>query len=455
MTLKRALSHAALWLFHVVVVRPVLRLLVGVRYRRRSLVPRGPCLVVANHNSHLDAPVLLSLFPLGRLAHVHPVAAADYFGETWLRRTMAMVLMNAIPIERSPGVRQEPLAHVVDALEAGESIILFPEGTRGEAGVVAPFRSGVGRIVRAIPDLPVVPVFLHGTERIWPRGVVVPVPLGIDVHVGRPRAYPPTREAKEIAEEVRRDVLALAPSPPPAPGPRNAPFFAAVCGGAPDVRRAVVLGMIAELGSAEGVLALGLVDRTVEADSDGVRDSDLPTVRPRAWHGLLARLVKTRPPYDGAAFAALTRRARQERAASEDVEARFFVAEGSALVDLLVSGASGADDRDLHQRVLYAEGLRRLPVGHWWRTLRRDPEVWLLNALSFTRMRAPGLVVLLSADDAHRRVGEILRRARRTEVLEIDGAREGAASAVAASVEACRRLAGSIIEGVGVSESRE
>jgi hypothetical protein len=306
----------------------------------------------------------------------------------------------------------------------------------------------VGRIVRAIPELPVVPVFLHGTERIWPRGEVVPVPLGIDVHVGKPRTYPATKEAKEIAEEVRKDVLALAPSPSPTPGPRSAPFFAAVCGGPPDLRRAVVLAMMERLGSAQGVLALGLADRAVQVDSDGARDSDLPPVRSRRWHRVLAGLVGTRPPYEGAQFAELAKRAWQERAASEDVEAQFFVAEGSALVELLVPGASGTDDRELHQRMLYAEGSRRLPVGHWWRTLRKDPEVWLLNALSFARMRAPGLLVLLSADDAQRRVAEILRRSRKTEVLEFEGAQADSVRIVGDAVDACRRLAVSVPEEV-------
>ena len=112
-------------LFHAGFVRPVLTLF-GVRYRRRALVPRGPCLVVANHNSHLDAPVLMSLFPLRRLPHVHPVAAVDYFGQTWLRRTMAMLLMNAIPIERKAASGTDPLSPVVQALREGESLVFFP-----------------------------------------------------------------------------------------------------------------------------------------------------------------------------------------------------------------------------------------------------------------------------------------------------------------------------------------
>ncbi len=78
--MKRLLANLALILFHIGFVRPVLTWFVGVRYRKRNRVPRGPCVVVSNHNSHLDAPVLMSLFPLGRLPRVHPVAAADYFG---------------------------------------------------------------------------------------------------------------------------------------------------------------------------------------------------------------------------------------------------------------------------------------------------------------------------------------------------------------------------------------
>jgi len=93
----------------VVFVRPVLAVL-GVRYRRRNLVPRGPCLVVANHNSHLDASVLLTLFPLRRVPRVHPVAAADYFGKNLVLRALSMFLMNAITIERKATIGVDPLA---------------------------------------------------------------------------------------------------------------------------------------------------------------------------------------------------------------------------------------------------------------------------------------------------------------------------------------------------------
>ena len=229
--MRRLLQRVSLYAFHILFVRPVLRWVVGVRYRRLNQVPGGPCLVVSNHNSHIDAAVLMTMFPLRRLAHVHPVAAADYFGSNWFMRTLAMLCMNGIPIVRRPARGEDPLAPIAALLKDGETLIFFPEGSRGEAGVVAKFRAGIGRLVQEVPGLLVVPVFLSGPERIWPRGELVPVPLNVDAIIGRPRAYPALEDPREIADRVRRDVMALAPPPPPVPGERPAPpLHIALCG---------------------------------------------------------------------------------------------------------------------------------------------------------------------------------------------------------------------------------
>lgn len=440
MTLRDALRSFALYAFHAVVVRPVLRFLAGVRYRRRALVPDGACIVVANHNSHLDAPVLLSLFPFRRLARVHPVAAADYFGETWLRKTMAMLLMNAVPIQRSPPSGQDPLAHVIRALEDGRSIILFPEGTRGEAGVVAPFRAGVGRIVRAVPGIPVVPVFLSGPERIWPRGQVVPVPQVIDVHVGRPRTYDPTKEPREIAEQARQDVLALAPPAAPAPGARGSgPLHVAICGGSPEKRRAAVTESVLAI-ARDGGRSVGLLDRVVTVERDAIRDLAVPAAPRKAWHVLAARVARARPPFDGPRFADLVQRGRWEQGVCADPDAVAVVTDESALVTFLAfaAGSDQADERELYQRLQFAADQRRIPVRSWWRTVRRDPELWLLDALSLARLHEPAVVVLLDEDPRVRKVADLLRRTRRTESIGPDLRSRDLGGEVAA---ACRRIA--------------
>ena len=182
--LTRALRLAGMYAFQLGFIRPMLKWFWGARYRRLHHVPEGPCIVVANHNSHIDAAVLMSIFPIRRLPHVHPVAAADYFGQNAIRRGAAMIGMNAMAIERTAAPGRDVLSPMIDALQEGESLIFFPEGSRGEPGVVAAFRPGIGKIVKSVPGVLVVPVFLSGAERSLPRGEAVPLPLGIDVIIG-------------------------------------------------------------------------------------------------------------------------------------------------------------------------------------------------------------------------------------------------------------------------------
>jgi len=472
--MKRYAKYLPLYAFHLFVARPIVRWLLGVRYRRKYLVPKGPCLIVANHNSHLDAGVLMSLFPLRRLSHVHPVAAADYFGKTWLRRTMAMMLMNGISIDRNPLMGQDPLAPLVKALEAGESLIFFPEGSRGEAGVVGPFRAGVGRLVRSLPGLLVVPVFMSGPERIWPRGQLIPMPLGIDANVGKPRSYPASTDAREIAEQVRRDVLALAPPPPPVPGPRPAPpVRVAVCGVEASSRHEVFLEITRRLGSIDRALGIGAP--ILHADTEGVHEATggIPVARSRRWPSLLAWAFQTGGLYKGARFAEMVERARIDEALDHGRSARFVVGDGSALVDLLAWAdadfyAGVFDEKGLHQLMLYLSGERRVPAGKWWLFIRKAPEVWLLNIFDLARPPLPDLMILVTfpaalamerirsrgesiqphenetflakLQDGYRQVAGVVARRKRMEVLEFDGAKTPTQEIGARVEEACRRF---------------
>ena len=400
--MRRFFRGAALYLFHLSFVRPVLRWGAGVRYRRRSLVPRGPCLVVSNHNSHLDAPVLMGLFPLRRLAKIHPVAAADYFGTTWLWRTLAMILMNGIPIERRPVAGSDPLAPLAEHLEAGHSLVFFPEGSRGEAGVVAQFRPGIGRLLRRVPGLLVVPVFLSGPERIWPRGQLVPVPLNIDAIVGKPRSYPADLEPREIAEQVQRDVLSLAPAPPPVPGsPPPPPVRVAVCGLDATTREVVFRKITERLGRNQS--ALGISRRVIEADADGVREitGPIPHVRARAWLGLLAWLFRTGGRFEGDRFVEMIERTRTDEALDRGSSARFVVTDGSGLVDMMawavaVLSGEAFEESGIHHVLQYLSARKKIPLGKWWRFIRRAPEIWLINVFDLARPPIPDVLVQVS-----------------------------------------------------------
>lgn len=197
-------------LFFACFVRPIVWLSLGLHViNRERLPPRGPCIVVANHNSHLDTLVLLSLFPLRLLPQVRPVAAADYFLRTRWLSWIAQTLIGIIPLSRLGETAKE---HLFDdstaALQHNEILLLFPEGTRGEPGKMAPLKKGMYHLARSHPNCTVVPVFLHGLWKALPKGEKVLVPFNCKVAVGE--VLTPTDNAEAFIAQVETALAALA-----------------------------------------------------------------------------------------------------------------------------------------------------------------------------------------------------------------------------------------------------
>lgn len=196
-------------LFFLLIVRPAVLFLFGLYVKREELLPKeGPAIVVANHNSHLDTLVLLSLFPLGLLPKVQTVAAADYFArEDTMLGWIAKNLIGVIPIRRNgsalEGMRDDPLKPAADALAKGSILIIFPEGTRGEPEKLAKFKNGVAHLVERFPTVPVTSVYLCGLGKAWPKGERWPVPLLCQAFVGAPMRWCGDRAAF-IAKLERR-----------------------------------------------------------------------------------------------------------------------------------------------------------------------------------------------------------------------------------------------------------
>lgn len=165
-------------------------------------VPEGQCIVISNHNTHIDTMLLFRLFPLRRVSRVKVVAAKDHFSKGFTG-FMGRIIFKLILLERHAKDAVGALDPIEKAVRDGYSVILFPEGTRGEPGVLQHFKSGIGKIAIDFPDIPVYPVYITGAEKTMPRGSSLPVPFNIGLKV-MPPVY--GRDFLQHGEHARKKI---------------------------------------------------------------------------------------------------------------------------------------------------------------------------------------------------------------------------------------------------------
>jgi 1-acyl-sn-glycerol-3-phosphate acyltransferase len=193
---------------HVLLIRPLLRLIFGVNVvGRENLEGLDRFILTANHNSHLDIFLLYSALPLRMIVRTHPVAARDYFkNPPWLFK-MVQFLLQPVWLDReASGIAA--IKEIQHRLDDGHSVIIFPEGTRGAAGELQEFRGGIGLIAGHNPDIPVVPVYLEGPERALPKTMPFPLPLWNHITIGPPQRL--RGSSREISSRLHDHLEALA-----------------------------------------------------------------------------------------------------------------------------------------------------------------------------------------------------------------------------------------------------
>jgi 1-acyl-sn-glycerol-3-phosphate acyltransferase len=194
----------------------VARLLTGARALWRGCAPAAvQRIYYGNHSSHVDFVLIWASLPTDLRTRTRPVAGADYWNATELKRWMIHQVLRGVVIERT---RSEggpnPVDQMVDALDHGDSLILFPEGTRNTTEApLLPFKSGVYHVAAARPDVELVPVWIENLNRVMPKGEFVPIPLLCTLSFGEPIRIAAGEDKDAFLDRLAAALLALAPPP--------------------------------------------------------------------------------------------------------------------------------------------------------------------------------------------------------------------------------------------------
>lgn len=185
-----------------IAIRAALATYFALRIHGRDNLPsRGSFVMVANHASHLDALCLLAALPLEKLHHAHPAAAADYFFQSPAAGALSGVFMNALPFSRKEHIRQTLNSYRNLLSKDGNILILFPEGTRSTTGEIGQFKGGIGQLV-AGTLVPVVPCYLDGAHKAWPKRKWLPRPRTLTLTIGQPMLFAHLERCRQTSTQV-------------------------------------------------------------------------------------------------------------------------------------------------------------------------------------------------------------------------------------------------------------
>lgn len=190
----------------------VARLITGAQGHWKGCPPEAlQRIYFANHQSHLDWVLIWAALPSELRARTRPIAAKDYWTKTPFKHWLTREVFNAVYVNRQRTDDQDPLEPLMQALSAGDSLVIFPEGTRSNLGEPQAFKSGLYHLAEAHPQVQLVPAWIDNVQRVMPKGEVVPVPILCTVTFGAPLALQPGEDKREFLSRAREAVVALRP----------------------------------------------------------------------------------------------------------------------------------------------------------------------------------------------------------------------------------------------------
>lgn len=188
----------------------LIRVLTGAQARWWGCPPKAEQRIYfANHQSHVDLVMIWAALPQELRHSTRAVAARDYWTKSSFKKWLTSAVFNVIYVSRERHALEDPLEPLIDALHAGDSLILFPEGTRGHADEPQPFRAGLYNLALKFPHIELIPAWIANVQRVMPKGEVVPVPVLCSVTFGAPMQLLEGEEIHAFLTRARLAVLSL------------------------------------------------------------------------------------------------------------------------------------------------------------------------------------------------------------------------------------------------------
>ena len=163
----------------------------------------------ANHQSHFDWVLIWAALPRELRAMTRPIAARDYWTSSPLKHWITREIFNAVYVSRQRIDDEDPLEPLMEALRHGDSLVIFPEGTRGNQADPAVFKAGLYHLAEAFPNVQLIPAWIDNVQRVMPKGEVVPVPILCSVTFGAPVVLEAAEDKRAFLERARESVMAL------------------------------------------------------------------------------------------------------------------------------------------------------------------------------------------------------------------------------------------------------
>ncbi len=190
----------------------IARLITGAQGHWKGCAPKAEQRIYfANHQSHLDWVLIWAALPHDLRAVTRPIAAKDYWTSSPFKAWLTSEVFHAVYVNRARTDDQDPLEPLVQALANGDSLVIFPEGTRSNKGQPQAFKSGLYHLAEQFPGVQLIPAWIDNVQRVMPKGEVVPVPVLCTVTFGAPMQLQPGEDKRSFLERSRDAVLALRP----------------------------------------------------------------------------------------------------------------------------------------------------------------------------------------------------------------------------------------------------